>query len=81
MGESPEKASASDEETSHHKIYHFGIRVSDLAAWEGKIKEHRLRLNYGGVIEYPHSRSWYVSDPSGHEIEVSYAEGRTLVFP
>lgn len=66
---------------TYHKIYHFGIRVSDVKTWERTVKENNMALNYGDVVQYPHSRSWYVRDPSGHEIEVSYTEGETLRFP
>jgi catechol 2,3-dioxygenase-like lactoylglutathione lyase family enzyme len=64
-----------------HRIYHFGIRVSDEKAWEDRIKTFQLELNYGGAIEYPYSRSYYVNDPSGHEIEVSVSQQEKLQFP
>lgn len=64
-----------------HRIYHFGIRVSDLTAWESKLEKYQLKLNYGGVIEYPFSKSFYINDPSGHEIEVSYSSEKKLRFP
>jgi catechol-2,3-dioxygenase len=69
------------EDQSAHQIYHFGIRVSDLEHWQHTIKDHNLKLFYGGKIEYPFSKSWYVHDPSGHEIEVSYATQGRLQFP
>lgn len=67
-------------ESNFHKIYHFGLRVSDLPKWEQIIDRYALRLYYGGVINYPFSRSWYIHDPSGHEIEVSYTDGVELKF-
>jgi catechol 2,3-dioxygenase-like lactoylglutathione lyase family enzyme len=82
MGEFPEKSNADLEpESKFHRINHFGIRVTDQTEWEKIVKENRLKLNYGGVIHYPNSRSWYVEDPSGHEIEVSHTEGGELIFP
>lgn len=64
-----------------HKIYHFGIRISDSEVWEKKVKDNNLSLYYGGVIQYPFSRSWYVHDPSGHEIEVSHTQFESMRFP
>lgn len=75
------KSAAQDYDEDHHKFYHFGIRVSDVEAWEEKVKSLKLRLYYGGVNDYPGSKSWYIHDPSGHEIEVSYANGQPLKFP
>jgi catechol 2,3-dioxygenase-like lactoylglutathione lyase family enzyme len=69
------------DDKSVHRICHFGIRVSDSEKWQQTVRDHRLELYYGGENEYPNSRSWYVHDPSGHEIEVSYAAGGRLQFP
>ena len=66
---------------SIHQIYHFGLRISDLKKWLQIIQEKQLRLYYGGQIEYAFSKSWYIHDPSGHEIEVSYTEHERLQFP
>ena len=63
-----------------HQIFHFGLRIDNLEEWLGKIEEFKIQLSYGDVIQYPHSRSWYVSDPSGHEIEVSWANNQPLKF-
>jgi len=68
------------EDTSAHRIYHFGIRVSNLEKWEQTIQEHKLKLYFGGLVEYPNSKSWYIHDPSGHEIEVSYTVHEYLRF-
>lgn len=69
------------ENKSVHQIYHFGIRVSDMELWQQIIQDYKLKLYYGGQIEYPSSKSWYVHDPSGHEIEVSYTAQERLQFP
>lgn len=68
-------------ENSFHRIYHFGIRVTDRKTWENKVRDFKLTLYYGGVIDYPFSSSWYVHDPSGHEIEVSHTKDGQLKFP
>lgn len=81
MNEYKNKSIADQElEVNFHKINHFGIRVSDSAVWEKIVKENDLRLYYGGVINYPFSLSWYIHDPSGHEIEVSYTSQESLPF-
>ena len=69
------------EDKSLHQIYHFGIRVSNLEEWLKVIQENQLKIYYGGEIKYPTSNSWYVQDPTGHEIEVSYAVQGRMQFP
>jgi len=81
MTEYPEKQPANQKFQSEQRIFHFGIRVENADAWRAKIKAHNLKLYYGGEIDYPSSRSWYIHDPSGHEIEVSYSDGKPLRFP
>lgn len=68
-------------EHSSHRIFHFGLRIEDADEWREKVKSRNLKLYYGGEIEYPNWRSWYVHDPSGHEIEVSWSQGTPLRFP
>ncbi len=67
-------------DSAFHKIYHFGIRVSDKDDWEKRLQENNIKLLYGGVHKYPRSLSWYFFDPSGHKIEVSYAGNEPLRF-
>jgi len=81
MYESPEKEKANPVFSEpKHQIFHFGLRVDDLNEWLGKIREFGVKINYGDVVEYPNSKSWYVFDPSGHEVEVSWTEGGVLRF-
>ena len=54
-----------------HTIYHFGLRITDRDAWLEKIAAYDLELEYGGEVDYPHSKSWYVFDPTGFGIEVA----------
>lgn len=63
-----------------HQIFHFGLRVDNLDEWLEKIEKFNIQIGYGDVIQYPHSRSWYITDPSGHEIEVSWANNEALKF-
>ena len=54
----------------------------DAEKWRKQVSEDKIKILYGdGEVDYPHSASWYVSDPSGHEIEVSWADGKPLTFP
>ena len=75
------ESAAKQDRQGHHQIYHFGVRVSDMNSWQNKIETYHLSLLYGGVIEYPYSKSWYIEDPNGHEIEVSYSGDQALSFP
>jgi lactoylglutathione lyase len=75
------KLAGQDDDRSTHRIFHFGLRVPSAENWRAQVKKYDLTLYYGGEIEYPFSRSWYVHDPSGHEIEVSCADGKPLRFP
>ncbi len=81
MTEYEEKQPANQKFHSTQRIFHFGIRVVNADDWRTKVKQNDLKLYYGGEIEYPNSRSWYVHDPSGHEIEVSCSDGKPLRFP
>ena len=81
MTEYDRRPADQNDDRTFHRSYHFGLRVNDAKEWREKVKNLKLRLFYGGEIEYPHSRSWYVHDPSGHEIEVSWSNGNALQFP
>ena len=83
MGEWPKRKNADEKisQDTFHKIYHFGIRIFDIKLWEKKIQQHNIKIFYGGVSDYTHSKSWYVRDPNGHEIEVSYTDAPELKFP
>lgn len=65
----------------NHRIYHFGVRVDNEEEWINRINTFKVRIKYNAVYQYPHSRSWYVEDPNGHEIEVSFTKEPQLVFP
>lgn len=81
MTEKKDQASPTDwRESPAHQIFHFGIRVDNEDVWRQIVEKMQLKLYYGGINEYPHSRSWYVKDPTGHTIEVSYSGGQPLRF-
>jgi catechol 2,3-dioxygenase-like lactoylglutathione lyase family enzyme len=77
MYEKPELSSA---QIASSPIDHFGFRIDDKAAFLERCKERGLQFNYGGEIPYKVSSSWYITDPSGYEIEVSYASGGIVGF-
>jgi catechol 2,3-dioxygenase-like lactoylglutathione lyase family enzyme len=54
-----------------HYVSHIGIRIDDRKAWEATIEGERVELLYGGEVQMPHGTSWYLSDPTGWEIEVA----------
>ena len=69
-----------DADTHHlHLVYHFGLRITDRAAWEATIRRENVAISM--QYRYPHSQSWYVLDPSGYEIEVACWDNDTLHFP
>lgn len=73
--QSPERThignSSGDEDRLHH-VYHFGIRLTDEKKWAEIVRSEKLETFYGSPIRYPHSKSWYVKDPTGQMIEVSF---------
>jgi catechol 2,3-dioxygenase-like lactoylglutathione lyase family enzyme len=54
-----------------HGISHFALRITDHETWERTLESEQPKLLYGGVVDWPHSKSWYVQDPTGYEIEVA----------
>ena len=72
------KSAGENKQKSFHHIEHFGIRVSNLKLWKKKIKFFKLKPV---VVKYPYSISYYVDDPDGHGIEVSWTKSSTLYFP
>lgn len=73
-----EEKNAADQ--AAHRIYHFGLRIRDRAAWEATVAREKIAVTYGGAYRYPHSTSWYIDDPSGHEIEVALWDGNEVRF-
>ena len=53
-----------------HGFNHFSLRILNEAAWRETLVREQVKIGWGGPIDYPHSRSWYVIDPTGYEIEV-----------
>lgn len=62
-------------------INHFGIHINDFENSLKKLNEMGIELLYGGVIEYPKSRSVYIKDPDNNEIELSEKFGGNFLDP
>lgn len=69
--EHPELSEPDESDGQSHKIYHFGLRITDRDDFEKRVKQFNVCVEYGGAVRYPHSWSWYVTDPTGYEIEVA----------
>jgi len=63
-----------------HAMSHFGLRINDKQKWLSVIKQEKMDILYGGVIEWPFSSAWYLKDPSGWEIEVALWKNDTIQF-
>ena len=53
-----------------HGINHFAIRITDRNQWEGVVEKEKIHVEYDGAYRWPHSTSWYISDPTGYSVEV-----------
>lgn len=63
-----------------HGINHFGLRITGRSDWEETIGRENIEVLYDGPIRWPHSTSWYITDPTGWEIEVALWDEDTIVF-
>ncbi len=62
-----------------HGMNHFAFRIDDEARWEETIRREGFDVS---PWEWPHSKAWYVTDPTGYEIEVVFwKEGRARFEP
>ena len=65
-----------------HGMAHFGLRITDVEEWLETVDREKIEVLYGGEITWPHSRSWYIEDPTGYEIEVAlWADDRVTFEP
>lgn len=58
------------EPAAQQEVRHFALRTTDGARFEDVARVHGTPLLFGGPVRWPHSTSFYVTDPSGHQIEV-----------
>lgn len=72
------KLSRAARQEGFQQVFHFGLRIDNQREWTRKMKHYNVDLDH--IAQYPHSTSWYIRDPSGHEIEVSYSNGEPMKF-
>lgn len=65
------------EGVSQSGINHFGFHVENFEEIEARCEAMGVRLLYGGV-QWEHSKSFYIRDPNGYEIELSEVDGGGL---
>jgi len=53
------------------RINHIGINVFEFEKTIQALKRLNIEIKYGGEVTYPRSRSLYIADPDGNEIELS----------
>lgn len=54
-----------------HAISHIGFRITDYDEFAKRVEAFNPVQPYE-KIAYPHSDSWYLEDPTGHVLEVSF---------
>ena len=59
-------------------IAHFGFHISNFNEVIAKCQEKEVEILYGGEIDWEKSKSVYILDPSGYEIELSQIVGGGL---
>jgi len=58
-------------------IGHFGFHIENFDDTIAKCNEMNIEMPYG-LVEYEDSRSVYINDPNGYEIELSEVKGGGL---
>ncbi len=59
-------------------INHFGFAINNFEEALDKLNANGVEVLYGGYVQWPNSRSIYIKDPSGHEIELANNTGGNL---
>lgn len=72
--EHPDKEQARDA----LRINHFGLALENFDAAVERLDQLGVEVLYGGAVDWPRSRSLYIRDPSGHEIELAEKVGGDL---
>lgn len=60
-----------DDEVDANPLNHIGFNLNNFDESLEVLKSKGIELGYGGIIDYPDSRSAYITDPNGLEIELS----------
>jgi catechol 2,3-dioxygenase-like lactoylglutathione lyase family enzyme len=61
-----------------HTVNHVGFRIRDEAEWLRTVEREKLVVE---PMAWPHSKAWYLCDPTGYEIEVVLWNGGEIAFP
>ena len=59
-------------------INHFGFNISNFDRVLDKCKKLNVEILYGGPIDWEKSRSVYIKDPNGYELELGEVDGGGL---
>ncbi len=59
-------------------IAHFGFNVTNFNEIIEKCKELGVEILYGGTVDWEKSKSVYIVDPSGYELELGEVSGGGL---
>ncbi len=59
-------------------IAHFGFNIANFNQVIEKCKELGVEILYGGIVDWEKSKSVYIVDPSGYEIELGEVSGGGL---
>ena len=59
-------------------IAHFGFNIANFNQVIEKCKELGVEVLYGGIVDWERSKSVYIVDPSGYEIELGEISGGGL---
>lgn len=64
--------------TNYQALNHFGFYVHNIEDIYNKLKTKGINILYDGFVKWPESRSLYIKDPNGFEIELSEFFGGKL---
>ena len=59
-------------------IAHFGFNITNFNEVIEKCKELGVEILYGGIVDWDKSKSVYIVDPSGYELELGEVPGGGL---
>ena len=61
-----------------HGLSHIGFNIDNFDDVEAHCTEIGAEILYGGVVRWPGTRSIYVKDPNGYELELTEVWGANL---
>ncbi len=68
----------SESNVEQNGFNHFGVNVDNFEELVKKIKENKIEIQYGGITNWPNSRSAYIQGPDQEEIEITEYFGGKL---